>query len=297
MCRVLPLLAAAVGLIAGCKSARVNHEIPGEMPPALLIGPEAIGTAAPPTDLPTKESAKVCLRTAQELEKHGQTGEAIRLYEKARACEPTTAKTASRRLAVLYDRVGEFSKSSTEYETLLKSQPKDADLLNDLGYSYYCQGDWANAEACLAKAVQQDPNHKRAWVNLGLARAQQSKWDESFEAFCKAVRPADAHCNMAFVLGAQGRSEEAKNQYRQALALDPGMRLAQAALARLENPQAAVDATAAKQAQRDPADAAADVPTIAEIEERLIKEGKLRPRGEAGEKVRAGDNPKSASGQ
>ena len=155
------------------------------------------------------------------------------------------------------------------YEALLKASHKDADLLNDLGYSHYSRGDWANASAVLAQAVQADPKHKKAWINLGLAQAQLGQFDASFQSFCHAVRPADAHCNVAFVLAAQGNLEDAKGQYRQALTLDPGLRLAQQALAQLERPAGAAPGPVAKKAQYDPAEAAAQVPNIAEIEARM----------------------------
>src|SRR5262249_25321510 len=159
----------------------------------------------------------------------------------------------------------EFQKATDEYEALLKAHPKDADLLTDLGYSYYCRGDWANAEAYLAKAVQFDPKHKKAWVNLGLARAQQGKWDDSFQAFCQAVRPADAHCNVAFILAAQGKTDEAKAQYRQALSLDPSLRLAHDALAQLENPHPHGAVSADAKTKLEPGEAACRVPTVAEL--------------------------------
>jgi Tfp pilus assembly protein PilF len=296
MRRSTGLLAVCLGLLGliGCKGPGFLPDSSSEPLPGLLVGPEAISKAAPPADLPPKEAVKLYLKTAKEFEKQGQTEKAINLYEKARAIDPGVAKTASRRLAVLYDRAGEFSKSLAEYEQLVQENPKDADLLNDLGYSYYCRGDWANAETWLTKAVQIDPNHKRAWTNLGLARAQQAKWDESFQAFCKSVRPAEAHCNIAFVLGAQGRIDEAKEQYRQALALDPSLQLARGALAQLENPKPA--STASKKETFDPEAAAAQIPSISELEDRLIKEGKLPPRHKPDQRVESnggvGSNPK-----
>ncbi len=278
MLRTAPLVAAIVGLLgtAGCKSTQLSQDVPGEIKPALLIGPEASAKASAPIELPAKESARLCLRTAQEFEKTFSMKEqepdlknAIQLFEKARATDPAVAKVASRRLAVLYDKAGEFSKSTAEYEALLKANPKDADLLTDLGYSYYSRGDWGNAEVYLSKAVQFDPNHKKAWTNLGLALAQQAKWDDSFQAFCHAVRPADAHCNLAFILAAHGSKDEAKEQYRQALALDPGLRVAQTRLAKLENPQPHAAGSSAKKAKVDPVEAAAMVPSIVELEARM----------------------------
>jgi tetratricopeptide (TPR) repeat protein len=255
MLRTAWICAVAIGIVGpiGCKSIGTqSSDNPGDIKPALLVGPEAIGSAPPPVELPNKDAARLCIRTAQEYEKNGQTEEAIRLFEKARTADPTVAKVASRRLAVLYDSTGDFGKAATEYEVLLKANPKDAGLLNDLGYSYYCRGDWANAESTLLKAVQIDPAQKRAWINLGLSQAQLGKWDESLASFAKVVRPAEAHSNIAFVLAAQGKLDDAKAQYREALTLDPSLRLAQMALAKL-----------------DPAVAAASVPTIDELRARL----------------------------
>jgi tetratricopeptide (TPR) repeat protein len=264
-------------VLVGCKTASpITQESSGDIKPALLIGPDAIGKAPPPTELPNKESARLCIRTAQEYEKNGQTEEAIKLFEKARAIDPTIAKTCSRRLAVLYDSTGDFGKAMTEYEALLKANPKDADLHNDLGYSYYCRGEWANAESALLKAVQYDPNHKRAWINLGLTLAQLGKWDESFQAFCKVVRPAEAHSNFAFILAAQGKTIEAKAQYREALSLDPNLRVAQTALGRLERPQTP-ESQSGRAVPVDPAIAAAQVPSIEEIEARMKLESAVEP--------------------
>ena len=284
MRRSIPLFAAA-GLIAcgGCKTP-----LPGGpaapfdgVKPALLVGPEATSRAAPPVELPTREAAQLCLRTAQEFEKNGQTEDAIRMYEKARADDPATNKVAARRLAVLYDAAGNFTRAAAEYEALLKAHPKDADLLNDLGYSHYSQGDWATAEIYLARAVQADANHKRAWTNLGLAQAQQAKWDDSFLSFTRAVRPADAHCNIAFVMAAQGKAAEAKERYVEALKLDPGLRLAQAALAKIDAPRTATPAAAAvappTNTKYDAAEAAAKVPSFAELEARLYQNKAVAP--------------------
>jgi len=274
---LLPLLAATYLIAgAGCKSAQpIAGPLEG-VRPALLIGPEATSRAASPSDLPVKEAARLCLRTAQEFEKNGQTDDAIRLYEKARTDAPAaTGKVAGRRLAVLYDKVGNFTKSAAEYEILLKAHPKDADLLNDLGYSHYCRGDWPSAEACLTRAVQADPTHKRAWTNLGLAQAQQAKWDDSFQSFTKAVRPADAHCNVAFVMATQGSTTEAKARYQRALTLDPGLRMAQVALVKLDNPQGLTQTSGIvplKTTKYDAVEAAAKIPTFAELEARIKRE-------------------------
>src|SRR6185369_9509476 len=114
-----------------------------------------------------------------------------------------------------------------------------ADLLNDLGYCYYSRGKWTDAETTLRKAVTANPQHQRAWVNLGMTLAQMERYQESFEAFTHAVPAAQAHCNLAFILTTQGKRDDAKQAYRLALNFDPGLTLARAALQKLENPRPA----------------------------------------------------------
>jgi Tfp pilus assembly protein PilF len=202
--------------------------------PQLLIGPEAAAQAPPPPELPPTEAARLAFRTAQEFEKHGRILEAIQFYEKARAHDPAFRLSAARRLAVLYDLSGNFSQADQEYAQLLQATPRDADLLNDIGYSHYCRGEWASAEHYLTQAVQFQPQHKKAWINLGLARAQQGQIDQSLQAFQQAVSPAEAHCNVAFILATQGNFTAALQHYQQALQLQPGLKLAQMAVARLQ---------------------------------------------------------------
>src|SRR5262245_18572050 len=105
MLRIATLFVVVAGLIGttGCKSTNPVQQFPGEITPALLVGPDAAAKATPPVELPTKETARLCLRTAQEFEKSFQHKEqeadlknAIQLYEKARASDPVHVKVASR---------------------------------------------------------------------------------------------------------------------------------------------------------------------------------------------------------
>jgi Flp pilus assembly protein TadD len=206
--------------------------------------PKSIGGVSKPADTSTiseaelsgKPAATLALTMAEELEKAGKDGDAIAYYEKARTTDPTVNGKASRRLAVLYDRAGDPGKAMNEFRELLKLKPKDPDLLNDVGYSHYNRGEWTDAETHFRKALDQDKSHKRAWVNLGMALAQQGRHDESLTAFEKAVSPAEAKSNLAFVLATQGKRDAATELYRQALSADSTLKSAQTALAALEKP-------------------------------------------------------------
>jgi tetratricopeptide (TPR) repeat protein len=190
--------------------------------------------AGTPEELPGKETATLCLNMAESLEKDGKETEAIAYYERARTLDPSFGERAARRLAVLYDRHDDQSKAMTEFQALLKKRPKDPNLLNDVGYSHYNRGQWAEAEAHLRKAVAADKTNKRAWVNLGMALCQQGKYQEGLDAFGKVVSPAEAQSNLGFVLLTQGKKAEAVEAYKRAVAFEPTLKIARAALEKLE---------------------------------------------------------------
>lgn len=195
-------------------------------------------TATPVTpvdpDLSASQAAALSLTMAESLEKAGKDGDAIGYYEKARTTDPAVGVKAARRLAVLYDRAGEAGKAATEFRELLKARPKDADLLNDAGYSCYNRGEYGEAETYLRRAVDADKGHKRAWINLGLTLGQLGRSAESLAAFEKVVTPAEAKSNLAFVLATKGNRDEAIDYYRQALAADATLKSAQVGLAAVE---------------------------------------------------------------
>jgi Tfp pilus assembly protein PilF len=189
-------------------------------------------------DLPADKAAETCFSVGCMQEKNGYMAEAAGQYELARRYNPNLPGVA-RRLAVVYDNLGNYSQALTEYENALAATPRDPDLLNDLGYHYYTCGKWADAEKALRQALEINPRHAAAWINLGMTLAQQGQYPESVEAFGQAGRPAEASCNLGFILMAQGKREEARQAYRQALALEPELRLAQAAIETLDHPERA----------------------------------------------------------
>lgn len=221
------LLAAA----AGCRTLELPKEKHGE-PISQLVPPADGVTEATDKDLPPHEAARLCIATGEEYEKAGDELHAIFEFEKARKNDPTVK--VSRRLGVLYDRLGDFQKAQDEYRLALEQSPKDADLLNDIGYGYYARGRWAESEKYLRQALVVKPKHARAAVNLGLCLGAQGRFDEALEMFSKAVTPAQAHSNLAFVLTIHHKWDEARREYQKALQIDPDIPLARAALAKLE---------------------------------------------------------------
>ncbi|MFO0879673.1 MAG: tetratricopeptide repeat protein [Gemmataceae bacterium] len=203
-------------------------------PGCLLLDKQPLGNIPrEQVTLPPDKTADLSVAVSDQMVARGHYSEAIYQLSMARQVNP--GLDVSPRLARLLARAGRDQEAIAEYENALKTHPKDAGLWNDFGYYQYERGNFPEAERALRRAVEADPNHKRGWTNLGLALGQQGKIQESLTAFEQAVKPAEARCNLAFVLGTQGKFDEARRLYREALQLDPGLKVARHALAKIEN--------------------------------------------------------------
>ena len=224
-------LAPATGCIPGFMDASPKK-------PAMTESPSSPRAER---ELPASDRADIFLATARELEKKGDGGRAVSCYERAKSLNPEVSDQIARHLAVLYDKTDEPGKALIEFQRAVKNSPKDADLLNDLGYHWYNCGNWLEAEVHFREALAADAKHGRARMNLGLALAQQGREDEALDSFRQVIGPAEAQSNLGFVLLTQGKREQARTAYNRALTLDPSCKLAQAALAKLAQAHADSD--------------------------------------------------------
>jgi Tfp pilus assembly protein PilF len=141
----------------------------------------------------------------------------------------------ARELAVLYDQTGADSKALEEYQRALRENPKNADLLNDVGYFYLARGNLAEAEKWFRSALENNPQHQVAMGNLALTLAEQGHYQQAFELFVKINGPAAAHSNLGVILVRHGDVDQAKKAFRKALRFDEQIQPAKATLAYLES--------------------------------------------------------------
>ena len=87
------------------------------------------------------------------------------------------------------------------------------------------------ADQYLHRAIDQSPDHSRAWINLGVVLAHQGHYDQSFDAFARIVGPAAAHSNIGAIMARQGRRLEAQQAFQRSLELDRTLEQPQAFLA------------------------------------------------------------------
>ncbi|MCA9071378.1 MAG: tetratricopeptide repeat protein [Planctomycetaceae bacterium] len=112
-------------------------------------------------------TVKRLLERGYDADTHGRSQEARMYYEQILA-EDSDHPEAHHRLGILADQSGDFQSAEHHYQVALRSKPRDADVLNDLGYSYFLQGRAAESEQYLNQALQVDPKHPHVQENLSL---------------------------------------------------------------------------------------------------------------------------------
>ena len=215
-CRSASVVMVLTVLLAGCQS---TGGVLGQLPrasqaPRTLA--QRIGVHRySRTERVLQKKAEAKMTLARSLEQQGKTADAMYAYSTALTFGERA--DARHRLAVLYDKQGDFEKSGTHYREALRRDPRNAELLCDRGYSYLLQGRPAEAEEQLRKAIKRQPELSRAHNNLGLVLAQQGRTDEALVEFAAAgCSHAEARTNLAFALMLSGDLDEA--QYQLALA-------------------------------------------------------------------------------
>jgi len=100
---------------------------------------------------------------ALSLENEDKPDQAIKIYEGVVAKDKRHTP-ACHRLAILYQKKGDFDAAGKYYQEALKNSPKDAEVQCDYGYYCYLRRDWKTAEASLRKALELSPALARGWV-------------------------------------------------------------------------------------------------------------------------------------
>lgn len=164
---------------------------PKELPPELAkLKEKRQATKDQPSDVTP------WLKNAAVAESKGELGAAKELYKKILDKDPNNSE-AHHRLAVIADQQQDPQTADVHYQTALKLNRKDADLLSDMGYSLYLRGKYDESEMRLKEALEANAYHRGAHSNLGLVYGKQGKYDQALAAFRQAGTESDAQRNMA----------------------------------------------------------------------------------------------------
>jgi tetratricopeptide (TPR) repeat protein len=172
--------------------------------------------------LQTSTSVDSKLAFARLCERHGELDQARTVYEGVLKQDPSNQR-ACHRLGVVTARQGDYQKAEQLLTKAAELSQPDAELLCDLGYTYYLQDRLDLAEKALRQSIDKSSNYQTAWTNLGLTLGQQGRFEESLAAFLKAGNPAEAHASLGYVLAQQNQFRRAQDEFRQSLALNPDL--------------------------------------------------------------------------
>ena len=162
------------------------------------------------------------------LMKKGQAAEAVAYYQKAVQLNASYAD-AYNNLGVAFLRNGQVDEAIAHYRKAVAINPGSAEMQYNLGNVLAREGNWADAIECYQAALSTERDSVKAAKvrnNLGAALEKLGKSDEALEQFSQALQIngnyPEAHCNLGRMLAQRGRRDEAVAHLREALRLKPG---------------------------------------------------------------------------
>src|ERR1044071_8805690 len=176
-------------------------------------------------------SAKEHLAAGREFLLAGRLNQAITELTTAVSLDPKLTE-AHNLLGVAYDKKGFGDRAKESFERAVKIE-EDADTLNNLGFSFYQNGNYRAAVDRLKRAAKLAPTDERILNKLGLAYCRLGKVDEAYKAFTRATGPLTGNLNTAKMLERFGREDDAIRYYEAAREVDPGNTIALRRLADL----------------------------------------------------------------
>jgi len=160
---------------------------------------------------------------ARLSERHGNVQQARNMYARL-ATEHPNHPVPHHRLGVLAAKAGNYQEAMQHLSRAQQVGGDTPELLCDIGYLHYLQNNHAAAQQHLRAAIAADPQNKRAYNTLGLVLAEEGRFQESLDAFRRAVSEAEALSNLAYVQVQLGAFEEAEANYHRALSLNQGLK-------------------------------------------------------------------------
>jgi tetratricopeptide (TPR) repeat protein len=176
------------------------------------------------------------LRDAISSHQAGDLAKAASLYQTILESEPANAE-AMHLLGVLNHQQGAHARAVELMGRAVALRPNAAAFHANLAEAYRALGQYERAAGSCRAALSLKPDYPEAMANLGLALQGMGRHSEAAEQFRRAIkqRPgfAAAHNNLANLLRETGRLDEALVHFRRAVDLEPADALARTNLGQM----------------------------------------------------------------
>jgi len=168
-----------------------------------------------------KTDKDVHLFAARTHEAKGEFKQAIDHYLKALELDPTNYVVMNN-ISGAYLRLRLFNDALNYANKALGIKANYAPCIINAGIAHVSQGNLAEGEVFLAKAVALDPSNRVALFNLAVLCEKQGSYDRAFENYYKLsqMRDVDGCLGAARILERQGRDSESARFYREILTID-----------------------------------------------------------------------------
>ena len=121
--------------------------------------------------------------------------------------------------------IGNSDQAAFAFKKAISLNPKDSEVVNNMGNVLSLQGNLDEAIEAYKKAIALRPKYPIAYYNLGNALKKQDKINEAIEAYKNAIalKPdyVDAYNNLGVALKTGGRLDEAISTYKKLILLKP----------------------------------------------------------------------------
>ncbi|HEX4566330.1 MAG TPA: tetratricopeptide repeat protein [Vicinamibacterales bacterium] len=128
------------------------------------------------------------------------------------------------KLALYYQRTGDFEQALVHYKTVLQRDEMNANAHNNVGNLYMSKALYDEAAREFRRVLAIEPRYVTAHVNLAAALFQLKRYDESAAEARAAIRldgrNADAYVNLALAQAAAGQTLDARSSLTRALEID-----------------------------------------------------------------------------
>jgi uncharacterized protein (TIGR02466 family) len=164
------------------------------------------------------------LAAALSLHKSGQLQQARVLYEKILKSQPRNPQLLNY-FGVLKTQIGDRAGAIVLLEQAVNLEPENCGYLNNLGNVYRASDRLTDAITCYQKALQINPQSADSHLNLGIALTEAGEVAAAIQAFetALAINPYHprAHITLGDLLQPQGQLDRAIASYQKAIALRP----------------------------------------------------------------------------
>ena len=119
----------------------------------------------------------------------------------------------------------EYSQAAGEYDHILATEPKNAEVLNKIGVAYQQLGDLLRAERAYRRSMHADKNFASAANNCGTVEYERKHYGKAIGLYKKAVAlrgdMPTMYSNLGYAYFANKEYPEAMTAFEKALSLDP----------------------------------------------------------------------------